>query len=380
MARMGHYSREWTVVRSGKIGLGRECLFVLDFGEESHMRPQHFLWVVLALTMYSARVVRGADESLDGLRKKKVEAAVQWVKHSGVDWEIPQSEKYVACLAMRDARIEAAKTKEERVTAAKTYYDQMKELYERINQLYESGRGLTRRRMEAKYLMCEAELWLMEEEGRADERLHEFRRENVEVAAKYVEIDGISFGGDIITPAEKLAASRALMHALLDAAKTKAERIEARETFYHSMDHRHAKIKLLSDDGAVGGEPRRLFEAKYRMLEARVWLEEEKKANVSVDELRNAKVKAAEEWVKALSVGGDSIPQAELLTALGARKDARLEVAKTKKERLVVLGNYHEAIKEFYRRTAGAAAHRLFEAKYRMLEAQVWLMEEKEKP
>jgi hypothetical protein len=116
------------------------------------------------------------------------------------------------------------------------------------------------------------------------------------------------------------------------------------------------------------------------MLEAQVWLEEEKKANDSLDELRYAKVKAAEEWVKALSVGGDPIPQTELLTALGARKDARLEVAKTKKERLLVLDDYHEAITQVYRRTAGAAAHRVSEAKFRMLEAQVWLMEEKVKP
>ncbi len=281
---------------------------------------------------------------------------------------------------MRDARIEAAKTKQERVKAAKTYYDQMKELYERINQLYENGRGLTRRWMEAKYRMREAEVWMMAEEARADELLHEFRKENVEVAAKYVEIAGISFGGDLITPAEKLAASRALMDALLDAGKTKKERIEAREIYYHSMDHRHAKIKVLSDSGAVGGEPRQLFEAKYRMLEAQVWLEEEKKANDSFDHLREAKVKTADEWVKAIPVGGDLNSQTELLTALGARKHARLEVASTKKERLVVLDDHYEDIKQVCRRTAEAAGHRLLEAKYRMLEAQIWLMEEKARP
>ncbi len=54
------------------------------------MRPEHLMWAVVALVLCNAQTARGAaDESLDELRKKKVEAAVEWVKLSSVDWEIP---------------------------------------------------------------------------------------------------------------------------------------------------------------------------------------------------------------------------------------------------------------------------------------------------
>ncbi len=109
-----------------------------------------------------------------------------------------------------------------------------------------------------------------------DESLDDLRNKKVEVAVEWVKSTGISYGGDIITPAEVMTASRAWMDARLDAAKTKAESIDARQTYYDSMTQLHAKIQQLFDSDAAGGKARQMLEAKYRMLEAQVWLMEEK--------------------------------------------------------------------------------------------------------
>jgi hypothetical protein len=114
------------------------------------------------------------------------------------------------------------------------------------------------------------------------------------------------------------------------------------------------------------------------------------KGNDSVDELQKAKVEAAEQWVQAASVsfGRGIITQAEQIAALSAWKESRLEAAQNKRERIEDLDDHYVAMKDGYDKTKllfdanakGGEAHRLFEAEYRMLEAQIWLMVEKAKP
>src|SRR4030095_10044594 len=110
----------------------------------------------------------GPNESLDDLRKKKVQTAALLVECTVLSWEIPQSERYAACRALRDALIDAAQTKEERVEAAQTYYDAMSQFHAKVKLLSDAGAvgGEPRRLFESQYRMIEAQVWLMEEEAK----------------------------------------------------------------------------------------------------------------------------------------------------------------------------------------------------------------------
>jgi hypothetical protein len=324
-------------------------------------------------------------ESLDDLRNKKVKVAEVWVESSMIDWEIPQSERYTAYRGLRDALIDAAKTIEERLEAAQIYYDAMSQFHAKTKVLSNAGAkgGEPHRLLEAQYHMLEAEVWLMVEKAKGS--VGELRKEKVRVAEKWVESVQTVMDAEKVPEADRVPTYRALKDARLEAATTERERIIALEDYDEAMKEQY---RLIKDANGAGGEAHRLSETRYCILEAQVRLMKEK-GNESVDELQKAKVEAAERWVQAASVSFDQgiITQAEQIAALSAWKDARFGAAKNKKERIEVLNDYYEAMKDGYGKTKllfdvnakGGEAHRLFEAEYRMLEAQIWLMEEKAK-
>jgi hypothetical protein len=108
----------------------------------------------------------------------------------------------------------------------------------------------------------------------------------------------------------------------------------------------------------------------------------------SLADVRKQKVKAAEEWVAAMAVADWSVPYNEHYGAMRSLKNARLEVASNKGERLQALQHYLDQVKGLYNKidalreegAAGGEAYWWRQARFRVVEAQVWLLEAKTKP
>ena len=112
------------------------------------------------------------------------------------------------------------------------------------------------------------------------------------------------------------------------------------------------------------------------------------KAPETLQSLRKEKLAAAEEWWKWLVSQDEQAPvnPAEFRRAASAVKDAQLDLAANKQAQIQALKLYCDRMDDLYRTTdvhrrAGIATiGKLAEARYRLLEAQIWVKEEVAKP
>jgi hypothetical protein len=104
-------------------------------------------------------------------------------------------------------------------------------------------------------------------------------------------------------------------------------------------------------------------------------------------ELRQEKVSVAKEWIAALGNSRSQVSHSEYYRAAQALKQARFEVATNKKERIGALQDYLDQVKRLYDKieslheegVVGGEAHWWMQAKFRLLEARLWLLEEETK-
>jgi hypothetical protein len=108
---------------------------------------------------------------------------------------------------------------------------------------------------------------------------------------------------------------------------------------------------------------------------------------VDLANLRDEKVRAAQEWANALGASNPGPDYGEFYRAAQALKDARYEAAKSKDGRLRALIDYRESVTRLHDKikllndldAVGGESYWLEQAKFRILEARVWIAEERAK-
>jgi len=122
------------------------------------------------LVCYVGSGVAAESETVESLRASRVEVAKLWLESLNNNFQPPTdpSEYYRAAAALRDAQLDAAKGRSERLKALKDYRDEVESLYEKINALHASNSvgGEFYRWSEAKFIFLTAKLRLKEEEAK----------------------------------------------------------------------------------------------------------------------------------------------------------------------------------------------------------------------
>jgi hypothetical protein len=113
-----------------------------------------------------------ADEqiSVESLRRERLKAAEEWWLSLAATLHGPSDygEYFPPAKALKEAQLELAANKRERIKALEAYRDRMQELYDKINALFEvqAKGGEPERRAEARFYLLEAKIRIKEEEAK----------------------------------------------------------------------------------------------------------------------------------------------------------------------------------------------------------------------
>jgi hypothetical protein len=135
------------------------------------MIMRHFAicaFVIVATEVFNCCASAATDaDSINGLRTSRVNTAQEWWTDLNANLGAPTgySEYFRAAAALRDAQLDAAKHRSERLRALQQYCDRIEMLCKRISTLHSinSAGGESYRLDEANFLLLGAKLRLMEE-------------------------------------------------------------------------------------------------------------------------------------------------------------------------------------------------------------------------
>ena len=128
-------------------------------------------FVGIVVLCSGANLLADEPDSLASLRKMKLAAAEEWcaaleARQEAVDVDLV--DLLNATKALRDAQLDLAASKAERVRALEVYRDRVQVLFDRIDVLHKAGRrgGEAERRAEARFHLLDAKIRLRQEEGK----------------------------------------------------------------------------------------------------------------------------------------------------------------------------------------------------------------------
>jgi len=124
------------------------------------------------ISCHSEAVLADEPESIQSLQKEKLTAAEEWwhslAANMGPVFDF--AKLFPAALALRDAQIDLATNKPERIKVLTEYRDRIQQVYNHIDALAQVNAlgGEAEKRAEARFLLLEAKLALKKEEAMPD--------------------------------------------------------------------------------------------------------------------------------------------------------------------------------------------------------------------
>ena len=134
------------------------------------MRTHQFKIGCVAIVLATFTSVLAAEpKSLNDLRKEKLETAQEWwndLVQPGPPGITDETVYFPAARALRDAKLELANGKEQRIEALTEYRDHLQTVFDKIDALFQvqAKGGEPERRAEARYRLIDAKIQLIEEQ------------------------------------------------------------------------------------------------------------------------------------------------------------------------------------------------------------------------